>query len=213
MRGALAPGVDFSQPQRRLLHKQPDGAVPTLVNGTRAGWAAFDLDRSAPLPDINWRTSPREAAQAIARRDLPPWAVEADHVVYWSSSQGFSEVMKLRVFVLLEQPMTSADLKRLMKAGTCPVDLALYSDAQLHYTATPMFTGSVVDPLPNGRHYFFKGIRRRALAPPLPPTLNATPAALPPAPIVPALRACPSRCPPGAPSAVVAAAPRPPSRP
>lgn len=173
VRGALAPGVDFSQPQRRLLHKQPDGTVPTLVNGTLAGWAAFDLDRSAPLPGIDWRASPRKAAQAIARRDLPPWAVEADHVMYWSSSQGFSEVMKLRVFVLLEQPMTSVDLKRLMKAGTCAVDLALYSDAQLHYTATPIFSGSVVDPLPYGRHYFFKGTHRRALAPPLPPTLNA----------------------------------------
>jgi hypothetical protein len=174
VRGAPAFGVDFGQPQRRLLDKQPDGATPTLDRGVPVGWAAFDLDRSLPVPGIDWRTHPREAAEAIAQRDLPPWATEADYVAYYSGSQGFADAMKLRVFVLLERPITSADLKRLMKAGTCPVDLALYSDAQLHYTATPMFTGSVVDPLPNGRHYFFKGIRRRALAPPLPPTLNAT---------------------------------------
>ena len=173
LRGALASGVDFGQPQRRLLDEQLDGATPTLMRGTLVFWAAFDLDHSAPAPGIDWRTNPREAAQAIAQRDLPRWVTEPDHVVYWSGSQGFAEVMKLRVFVLLERPMTSPDLKRLMRAGTCPVDLALYSDAQLHYTATPIFTGCVVDPLPDGRHYFFKGICRRALAP-LPPTLNAT---------------------------------------
>lgn len=192
VRGAPASGVDFSQPQRRLLDKQPDGATPTLERGVPVRWAAFDLDRSLAAPGIDWRTHPREAAEAVAQRDLPPWATEADYVAYYSGSQGFADVMKLRVFVLLERPITSADLKRLMKAGTCPVDLALYSDAQLHYTATPLFTGNVVDPLPDGRHYFFKGIRRRALAPPLPPTLNA---ALRPAPAADTDSARPSRMP------------------
>jgi hypothetical protein len=171
LRGAPASGVDFSQPQRRLLDKQPDGATPTLERGVPVGWAAFDLDRSLPAPGIDWRTHPREAAEAVAQRDLPPWATEADFVAYYSGSQGFADVMKLRVFVLLEWPITSAELKRLMKAGTCPVDLALYSDAQLHYTATPLFTGNVVDPLPDGRHYFFKRELRRARPPALPPEL------------------------------------------
>jgi hypothetical protein len=175
VRGAPASGVDFSQPQRRLLDKQPDGATPTLERGVPVGWAAFDLDRSLPVPGIDWRTHPREAAEAIAERDLPPWATEADYVAYYSGSQGFADVMKLRAFVLLERPITSADLKRLMTAGTSPVDLALYSDAQLHYTATPLFTGNVVDPLPDGRHYFFKRERRRAVVPPLPANSRVTP--------------------------------------
>jgi hypothetical protein len=174
VRGAPASGVDFSQPQRRLLDKQPDGATPTLERGAPVGWAAFDLDRSLPVPGIDWRTHPRAAAEAIAQRDLPSWATEADYVAYYSGSQGFADAMKLRVFVLLEWPITSADLKRLMKAGTCPVDLALYSDAQLHYTATPLFTGNVVDPLPDGRHYFFKRERRRAAVPPLPANARVT---------------------------------------
>jgi hypothetical protein len=174
LRGALASGVDFSRPQRRLLNKQPDGATPTVERGASVGWAAFDLDRSLPAPGIDWRTHPREAAQAIAQRDLPPWATGADYVAYYSGSQGFADAMKLRVFVILERPITSADLKRLMKAGPCPVDLALYSDAQLHYTATPLFTGNVVDPLPNGRHYFFKRERRRAVVPPLPANARVT---------------------------------------
>jgi hypothetical protein len=54
----------------------------------------------------------------------------------------------------------------------CPIDLALYSDVQLHYTATPLFTGAAVDPLPGGRHYLLRGERARAVAPsaPLTPT-------------------------------------------
>jgi hypothetical protein len=132
LRGAPASGVDFSQPHA-VYNKQPDGATPTLERGAPVGWAAFDLDGSLPVPGIDWRTHPREAAGAIAERDLPPWATEADYVAYYSGLQGFADVMKLRAFVLLERPITSADLKRLMTAGTSPVDLALYSDAQLHH--------------------------------------------------------------------------------
>ena len=80
VRGAPASGVDFSQPQRRLLDKQPDGATPTLERGVPVGWAAFDLDRSLPVPGIDWRTHPARLLEAIAERDLPPWATEADYV-------------------------------------------------------------------------------------------------------------------------------------
>src|SRR5258708_711769 len=60
VRTSGATSVDFSQPQRRLLNKQPDGAVPTLMRGTLTRWAAFDLDRSLLVPGIDWRTHPRE---------------------------------------------------------------------------------------------------------------------------------------------------------
>lgn len=179
VRAVPAPDVDFSQPQRRLLDKQSDGSLPTLQRGASVWWAAFDLDCSQPAPGMDWRTHPREAAKAIALRDLPKWATDADFVAYWSGSQGFSPVMKLRVFILLEQPMTSAEFKKVMKPlvdrGETSVDLALYSDAQLHYTATPIFEGSVVDPLPNNRHFLFKRTRRRALVPAVQPALNANP--------------------------------------
>ncbi len=179
VRAVPAPDVDFSQPQRRLIHKQPDGALPTLQSGALVGWAAFDLDFSKPATGIDWRTHPREAAEAIALRDLPKWVTDADFVAYWSGSQGFSPVMKLRVFILLEQPMSSAEFKKVMKPlvdrGESPVDLALYSDAQLHYTATPIFEGSVVDPLPNGRHFLFKRNRCRARVPAALPALNVSP--------------------------------------
>jgi hypothetical protein len=169
IRGQPLPGVDLSLPQRRLIHPQ-EGTKPTIAAGLPVGWAAFDLDKSLPADGIDWRMYPREAAHAIVLRDLPPWVTEADLVVYWSASQGFKPHMKLRAFVLLERPLTSSELKTLMKQSGCPVDLALYNDAQLHYTATPIFLGAVADPLPGGRHYLFEGKRRRAIPPPLPPT-------------------------------------------
>jgi len=171
IRGVPLPGIDLNRPQRRLIHRQA-GIEPTIAVGQPVGWAAFDLDKSAPPAGIDWRAHPREAAWAILQRDLPSWVTEADLVAYWSSGQGFSQNMKLRIFVLLERPLISSDLKALMRplveSGGGPVDLALYNDAQLHYTATPLFTGCVADPLPSGRHYLFEGRRRRAVAPPIP---------------------------------------------
>ena len=166
VRAAPVAGLDLTKAHRRLLDRQGDGALPTLVRGGTCGWGGLDLDRSAPPAGIDWRTDPRGAAAAIAARDLPPWVTDADYVAYYSGSQGFSQYMKLRVFTLLDRPICSADLLALVR--DYPVDPALCRDHQLHYTATPLFLGEEKDPLPEGRHYLIRGNTRLARVPAIP---------------------------------------------
>lgn len=71
-----------------------------------------------------------------------------------SSSAGFSSKIKLHLWLLNQEPLTQLQIKAVMadvnkKLELPLVDLALYSTVQPHYTARPMFKGTLKDPFEN----------------------------------------------------------------
>lgn len=77
-----------------------------------------------------------------------------------SSSAGFSGKIKLHLWLMNQDPLTQLQIKAVMaevnkKLELPLVDLALYSTVQPHYTAYPIFKGTLKDP--------FEGVERSKL--------------------------------------------------
>lgn len=71
-----------------------------------------------------------------------------------SSSAGFSNKIKLHLWFLNKEPLSQLQIKAVMsevnkKLNMPLADLALYSMGQPHYTAKPLFKGSLEDPFKN----------------------------------------------------------------
>lgn len=128
---------------RRLLHPDPQtGDCATLLDVPRA-WLALDLD-GLPLPD---GLDPHDLAACgeVARLALPHAFRTAACIIGATAGHGFKPGARLRLWCFLSRPMIGAELKRWL--GNAPVDRALFSAAQVIYTAAPLFTG-MKDPLP-----------------------------------------------------------------
>jgi hypothetical protein len=143
---------------RRLCHPDPEtGDAPTLREAAHS-WIALDLD-SVPLPDDVDRLDLPACAQAVVWR-LPEPFHGAACIVQATASHGIKPGARLRLWFWCARALDSAECKRWLRGS--PVDLTLYSPAQPHYTATPVFAGRS-DPLP-----------RRLV------TLSGSPAVIPP---------------------------------
>lgn len=129
---------------RRLVHPCPHtGEAPTLREAPRR-WLALDLD-GLPLPpggDV------RDLAYcgAQARAALPTAFHTARGWVAASASHSFKSGMRLRFWFWLERPLSGPECRHWLRDA--PVDPALFSPAQLTYTAGPLFDGGAADPLP-----------------------------------------------------------------
>lgn len=143
VRGAVADQAQTVR-VRRLVHPCPDtGELPTLREEPRR-WLALDVD-GLPLPDGG---SARDLAGcgAHARRCLPAAFHGVRCIVAASGSHGIKPGMRLRLWFWLQRALSGPECRRWLHGA--PVDPALFSAAQLTYTAAPLFDPGIPDPLP-----------------------------------------------------------------
>ncbi len=159
---------------RRLLHPDPvTGDAATLRECPRR-WLALDMEGIALLPDVP--ASHLLGCARLATATLPAAFGQAACIVQASASHGFRPDMRLRLWFWCSRPLSGPEVKRWL-AGT-PADPSIFGAAQPIYTATPVISAGVRDPL---------GTRLTAL--PGAPLLHPpSPAALapPPRPAAPA---------------------------
>lgn len=143
VRGGIADPARVAQ-VRRLLHPCPrTGDAPTLAEAPRR-WLSLDLD-SLPLPP-GGNVCDLPDCGAHARACLPSAFHAARCIVAASASHGIKPGLRLRLWFWLHRPLTGPECKRWLRGA--PVDPALFSPAQLTYTAAPVFDGGAADPLP-----------------------------------------------------------------
>ncbi len=145
---------------RRLLHTDPEtGEAPTLRPVARR-WFALDLD-GLPLPV---GTDPRDLAACAAAvlPSLPAGLRGADLLVQATAGHGVKPGARLRLWGWCDRALADAELRRWFRRT--PVDPALFSPAQVHYTAAPLFQAPRRDPLPC-RLLLLRGERRSVAAP------------------------------------------------
>ncbi|APT57145.1 hypothetical protein RGI145_08595 [Roseomonas gilardii] len=143
VRGAIADPARV-EGVRRLLH--PDtrtGEAATLRDACRA-WVALDLD-GLPAP-AGLDPSDLEACGVAARAALPRAFHGAACVVNATAGHGVKPGLRLRLWFLLDRPLTGAEAKRWL-AGRGGLDVSTLNPAQVIYTAAPVFQG-MRDPLP-----------------------------------------------------------------
>ncbi|MCL1148065.1 hypothetical protein L2747_18845 [Shewanella marinintestina] len=121
------------QNKQRLLNPQKDGTQPTIQSKAR-NWFMLDVD------DYKTDKEPLEAvAEVVAQLPVP--VRSADYVVQLSASYTpESPVLKAHIWFLNETPLSSRGLKAIFRKCEL-VDKALFSDAQVHYTAAPIYEG------------------------------------------------------------------------
>ncbi|MGB4107838.1 MAG: phage/plasmid primase, P4 family [Alphaproteobacteria bacterium] len=113
-----------------------------------------DIDKHDRPKHINPATNPEEAAKWAVQL-LPTPFHKADFIFRFSSSQGVPEKrgepapLKISTHLLfwLNRKVSHKEIKRYFKANPCPVDHALFSAVQVHYSAAPIFHG-MDDPQP-----------------------------------------------------------------
>lgn len=126
---------------RRLLH--PEGNDPaSLIEATRR-WLALDID-GLPRP-VNVPAVDLVACAGIAIAALPPEFHDVRCLAQATAGHGYKPGLRLRLWYWLDRPLGAAELKRWF--GGAPADHALFSPAQIIYTAAPVFAGKN-DPLP-----------------------------------------------------------------
>lgn len=99
LRGAPLPGLELSEPHRRLLYDRPgeDDGAATMRDVPRA-WLSLDLDSLPEPPGVDWRVDPSAAALATALATLPEWLTDAHFVTVYSSGMGFKQGMRMRTW-------------------------------------------------------------------------------------------------------------------
>ncbi len=144
VRGAVADPARVVR-VRRLVHPCPDtGEAPTLRETPRR-WLALDVD-SLPLPSDR-DVQDVAGCAAYARLCLPSAFHAARCIAVASGSHGIKPGMRLRLWFWLDRPLTGPECKRWLRGY--PVDPALFSPAQLTYTAAPVFDAGAADPVPH----------------------------------------------------------------
>lgn len=143
VRGAVADPARVAG-VRRLIHRcSHTGEQPTLQEAPRR-WLALDLD-GLPLP-VGAEVRDLAGCGAHARLCLPTAFHGARCTVSASGSHGVKPGMRLRLWFWLQRPLSGPECRRWLRGA--PVDPALFSPAQLTYTAAPVFDGGAADPLP-----------------------------------------------------------------
>lgn len=143
VRGAIAD-PDRVEGVRRLLHPDAQTGEAATLRDARRAWAALDLDGLPAPAGLDLRDL--EACGAAARAALPRAFHGAACVVNATAGHGVKPGLRLRLWFLLDRPLTGAEAKRWL-AGRGGLDVATLNPAQVIYTAAPAFQG-MRDPLP-----------------------------------------------------------------
>jgi hypothetical protein len=161
---------------RRLLHYDPEtGDAPTLRDEPRQ-WLALDID-GLPRPEAVAPSDVAACAQ-IAIEALPTAFRSSCCIVQATASHGVKPGIRLRLWYWLARAVSTGELRRWLRGA--PVDHAVFSPAQITYTAAPLFAVGAVDPVPN-RLMLFAGARNLVPVP-------AIAALVPPRPAIPSRR-------------------------
>jgi hypothetical protein len=155
---------------RRLLH--PDGPDPASLVEVPRRWLPLDIDGLARPAVIAAADLIACAGTAIAA--LPREFHGARCLVQATASHGFKPGLRLRLWYWLDRPVSTAELKRWLPAEV--VDHAVFSAAQIIYTAAPVFDGAS-DPLPVRLVQYMSG--DPVVQVPLPEKLQAHPRPIP----------------------------------
>jgi hypothetical protein len=129
---------------RRLLHHDPvTGDAPTLRDVPRR-WLALDID-GLSRPEA---LAPSDLAgcAGIVIDALPAVFRSARCIVQATASHGVKPGVRLRLWYWLARAVDSDELRRWLRGA--PVDHAVFSAAQIIYTAAPLFADAAADPLP-----------------------------------------------------------------
>lgn len=130
---------------RRLVHNDKTRNYPATLGSCSHSWVAIDLD-DLPFP-IGVVASDLAACGLAGREALPEAFQGGTCIVQATASHGLKPTMRLRLWFWLDRKTTDSELKQWLARS--PADLSLFSPAQLHYVAAPIFEGGMVDPLPS----------------------------------------------------------------
>jgi len=154
VRGARIDSQPAHPSTRRTIHAQDDGTHPDLRETDRA-WVCLDIDNLPTPADPDGKPLGDRASwvrHAVAQ--LPSPFQGAGYHYQWSNSAGVRgwASLRLHLWFLLARPVCGPSLKAYLKAQRAPVDLALCSAAQIHYTAAPLFCDPDGQPTPDPWH-------------------------------------------------------------
>lgn len=129
---------------RRLIRPDPEtGEEATLIDVPRR-WCALDIDGLERPRNIAAADIFDCGIEAVMH--LPTPFRGAGCVVQASASHGLKPGLRLRLWFRLSRPTTGAELRFWLR--NVPADPAIFSAAQIIYTAAPVFAGGRADPLP-----------------------------------------------------------------
>jgi hypothetical protein len=157
IRGEAMPGMDLSQPVRRLKYSGPDQSATFRSCEAGRRWVCFDFDKVACPSSIDARSSPGAAINYLASL-LPSEFHDVTFWAQWSSSAGIKGWSNLsaHLWFVLDEPITDDDLWLWGQSVAAPIDTRLFNTVQPHFTAAPLFAYDVPDPRPS-RHQLIKG--------------------------------------------------------
>lgn len=145
-----APMKDAKQTVMRRINN-PGAAFDPMPHY----YVALDIDKQKCPEHLDPIKDPEGAAR-WARELLPPDLRGVTCFYKFSSSQSVPKkvgespvsVISVHFWFWCNRKISEGEWKRYFKANPCPVDQALFSPVQIHYTANPIFVG-MGDPLPN----------------------------------------------------------------
>lgn len=156
----LAPGVRGPRRlhERQGRHRRAAVERPTIEEDADCRWLCLDLDAVQAPESFHEarRLRPGGVPNAKNLAELALWARDsvlpacfrgARGVWQWSSSAGLKgwSLVRGHLWLLVDRALDVQDAKRWLREW--PVDAALLSPAQVHYTAAPVLGDGVPDPL------------------------------------------------------------------
>jgi hypothetical protein len=174
VRGGIADPARTRNVRRLLYASKESGEPASLIDAPRY-WLALDFD-ALPVPPALDLTDLIECGK-LARAVLPA-AFHAATCLVQATGQHTINGAHLRLWFWLTRATSDFELKVWLRAA--PVDHSLFNPAQLVYTAGPLFTDGLADPLPERLAVLFGA--DDVVAVPDPAVLRPRPSRPPPPP-------------------------------
>ena len=136
------------------IRRKSSGTEQQLIDVPRS-WLMVDIDKDVLTFPRSWRRNPERYIRALIKAALPP-AFHGAGVIAQFSSQMLADggTPRVHLWFWLHRPLTSSEAKHWLNG--CPIDRAVYSRGQPHFTAAPIFEDGV-DPLGEQRLVFMPG--------------------------------------------------------
>ena len=137
--------LPMNQRVRRLYHSRDD--YPATLGDRMQSLLILDID-GLPIRPVDMNREPRRAINQALKKLGSPFAQTSCYYQLTSSQQPHADRLYARLFFVLDSEVSLQTIKRWAETRKtdCCLDPALYSPAQLIYTAPPLFFGSS-DPL------------------------------------------------------------------
>ena len=136
------------------VRRKSSGPEQVLIDMPRS-WLMVDIDKDVLTFPRSWRRNPDRHIHALIKAALPP-AFHGAGVIAQFSSQMLADggTPRVHLWFWLHRPLISSEAKHWLNG--CPIDRAVYSRGQPHFTAAPIFEVGV-DPLGEQRLVFMPG--------------------------------------------------------